>query len=358
MVKAGVSVFIAILAVEAVPIGAQQPQQFRAGVDVIQLDVSVIDKQRHPVTGLTAADFTVLEDGKPQAISVFKEISIAATPAPVVPNRGRGGPAALSDSSGRLIAIILDDAQVPFQPQMVSSVKDIASRVVDSMGPSDLASVVFTRAVQRSRAFTNDRAILHRAIDGFTGITSGGDLGAIQMMHTLGDTAAQLGDVTSWKKLAILVSVGAPVDPSDRNPNRARLQSQFTEMTSAIDQARRANVTFYSIDPGGLGGLENYLLDLYRRRNLPDPAGQSHKQATLSSDFLHVVSTNTGGDVVAGTNDFAPGIAKIFEQTSVFYVIGYTTTNSKADGKFRKIQVKVNRKDVEVRTRDGYNAPK
>lgn len=349
---------IAILLAAATLASSQQPQQFRAQVDVIQLDVSVLDKQRHPVTGLAATDFTVLEDGKPQTISVFKGVSIPAAAAPVVPFRGRGGPAALSDSSGRLIALILDDAQVPFEPQMVASVKDIASRVVDSMGPSDLTAVVFTRAVQRSRTFTNDRAMLHRAIDGFTGIASGGDLAAIKMMQILGDTATQLADVTSWKKIAILVSVGAPADPIDRNPNRAKMQSQFTEMTSAIDKARRANVTFYSIDPGGLGGLEQYLLDLYRKRSVADPAGLAHKQATLSSDFLHVVSRNTGGDVVAGTNDFAPGIAKIFEQTNAFYVIGYTSTNTKTDGKFRKIEVKVNRKDIEVRTRDGYNGPK
>ena len=78
----------------------------------------------------------------------------------------------------------------------------------------------------------------------------------------------------------------------------------------------------------------------------------------LSSDFLHVVASNTGGDVVAGTNDFGPGIAKIFDQTSAFYVIGYTSTNTKTDGKFRKIEVKVNRKNVDVRARDGYNGPK
>ena len=47
----------------------QQPQNaFRAGVDVVQLDVSVLDRDRRPVKNLTAADFTVFENGKPQPV--------------------------------------------------------------------------------------------------------------------------------------------------------------------------------------------------------------------------------------------------------------------------------------------------
>ncbi len=47
---------------------APQPPPFKTGVDAVQLDVSVLDKDRRPVRGLTAADFTVLEEGKPRQI--------------------------------------------------------------------------------------------------------------------------------------------------------------------------------------------------------------------------------------------------------------------------------------------------
>ena len=46
---------------------AGQPT-FRSGIDVVQVDVSVLDRSRVPVRGLTAADFIVLEDGKPRPI--------------------------------------------------------------------------------------------------------------------------------------------------------------------------------------------------------------------------------------------------------------------------------------------------
>ena len=58
---------------------------FRTGIDLIQVDVSVLDKDRHPVRGLTAADFILLEDGKPRPIVSFAEIHV---PAPIVPPTG------------------------------------------------------------------------------------------------------------------------------------------------------------------------------------------------------------------------------------------------------------------------------
>ena len=58
-----------------------QPPPFKTGVDALQLDVSVLDKDRHPVRGLTAADFTVLDDGKPARIVGFSAIELPA-PAP------------------------------------------------------------------------------------------------------------------------------------------------------------------------------------------------------------------------------------------------------------------------------------
>src|SRR5262245_53766628 len=60
----------------------QAPGRFRAGVDLIQLDVSVLDKDRHPVRGLAAGDFTVLVDGQPRPIVAFKAVELAPPPPP------------------------------------------------------------------------------------------------------------------------------------------------------------------------------------------------------------------------------------------------------------------------------------
>ncbi len=62
-----------------------QPPQFRAAVDLIHLDVSVLDKNRRPVRGLSAADFIVLEDGKPQAVSTFTAVDYPDVEPPTTP---------------------------------------------------------------------------------------------------------------------------------------------------------------------------------------------------------------------------------------------------------------------------------
>src|SRR5258705_10125346 len=79
-----ISCLITLLTLAAVS-GAQQnpPPSFRANVDLIQLDVSVLDKAHQPVRGLTAADFTVLVDGVPRAVMAFKAVEL---PKPVPPS--------------------------------------------------------------------------------------------------------------------------------------------------------------------------------------------------------------------------------------------------------------------------------
>src|SRR5579862_5808754 len=80
-----VTAMVASLSLGAVTQTSQQPPKFVAGVDVVEMDVSVWDKDRKPVRGLTAGDFMVLEDGKAQKIVAFDEIYTAAPAPPSAP---------------------------------------------------------------------------------------------------------------------------------------------------------------------------------------------------------------------------------------------------------------------------------
>jgi hypothetical protein len=77
----------------------------------------------------------------------------------------------------------------------------------------------------------------------------------------------------------------------------------------------------------------------------------------FSQESLRELADQTGGFAVLNQNDFTPGLTRIVEENSHYYLLGYYPTNSKRDGKYRKIGVRVKRDDVEVTARRGYHAP-
>jgi hypothetical protein len=66
-----------LIALSAAVLAAQAVPQFRTGVELVQLDVTVLDNQRRPLTGLTASDFTVLDDGVETPIRAFTAVELA-----------------------------------------------------------------------------------------------------------------------------------------------------------------------------------------------------------------------------------------------------------------------------------------
>jgi len=99
-----------------------------------------------------------------------------------------------------------------------------------------------------------------------------------------------------------------------------------------LTRAQRANVAIYPVDTGGL------------RVSVPGD----------SIDMLRTLAENTGGRAVVNSNDLGAGLRRIAEDQSAFYLIGYRSTNQADDGKYRKIEVKVEQRGVDVTARDGY----
>jgi VWFA-related protein len=159
---------------------AQQPSPiFKAGIDLVQVDVSVFDKNRRPVRGLSAADFTILEDGKPQAVVAFFAVDAPDPAAPAgawAAAGGAGGPRVTwvrdvapdvqtnDPAAGRLMVLFIDDALIPEDPKIIENARRIARNVIDRLGPADRLSVVFSRGGRPAQNFTGDRARLAKAI--------------------------------------------------------------------------------------------------------------------------------------------------------------------------------------------------
>jgi VWFA-related protein len=369
----------------------QSPPQFRAGVDLIQIDVSVLDRDRHPVTGLTAADFTILEDGVTHPIAAFSEVVIPGADEPptawmrdVAPDVRRNDEA----RDRRLTVIVMDDMTIPLSVEMIDNARAIGRRVVDQMGPGDLASVVFTRSNREAQDFTSDRARLLAAVDKFT-VGSGdpvfnpdpNDPGDTDMMQThqflssiatLRRAAELLALVPDRRKALVFISVGVPFDQAaaaevvliapggEDGADRKRaaalairdLNVQIkTDLNELFRHAQRANVNVYPVDPSGLGGMSSYLL----RRGVD--AINAMTRARHFNDFLQLVSANTGGRAFLDTNEFDAGVRQIFRENGSYYLLGYRTTNPSRNGGHRRLEVRVNRPGVEVRARSGYFAP-
>jgi VWFA-related protein len=137
-----------------------------------------------------------------------------------------------------------------------------------------------------------------------------------------------------------------------------------------IQEANRNNVSFYAVDAAGLrvhseqGRLARNV-DLAGAQGIGDvqrDRGAWTKDIERQSDLLSSqvslgrLAKETGGFVIDNTNDLTAGIARMHQERTSYYLLGYEPTNTAADGKFRRVNVKVKRPRVTVRARPGYVA--
>ena len=126
----------------------------------------------------------------------------------------------------------------------------------------------------------------------------------------------------------------------------------WQEYQDLMDVANRANVTFYPVDSRGLSASDSPLNPLKPEKT---PAEEiALVRARVES--LQTLAVNTDGLAVINTNDIDGGLKRIVADMTSYYLVGYYSKNTKLDGRFRKITVRVKRPGVEVRARRGYKA--
>jgi len=348
-----------ILLAGAVCLGAQAPQtpppQFKTGIEVRLLDVVVVDRDGRPVRGLTAADFTVLEDGKPQKISTLEEVVVPEPAVPpaawmrdVAPDVGTNN----VPTDGRLLVIVMDDA-VSRDLELVEASRKIGREIVDQMGPADLAAVVYTLQNSKSQDFTSDRVRLLAAVDRFSpGFAPGSALEETMYrqysVRTLRRAAESLRAIEGRRKALIYVSVGVPVDWLDiAGPvenlgaegvtvgGKEAMRGVGNDLLGTLEQAQLSNVAVYAVSPRGL----------------------TVEDRRLETDFLQTMAANTGGFAIVNTNTPEAEVGTIFTATAAYYLIGYEV-QTPDDGRFRRLEIRVNRPGVTVQARKGYVAPR
>jgi VWFA-related protein len=155
---------------------------------------------------------------------------------------------------------------------------------------------------------------------------------------------------------------GKLVSEDPRNPHnfdscereRQRLAADDLQMDfqSLLQRANRANVSFYAIDPRGLVAFDQ---DLSSRRAVSPVA--DHARLGQRQTALRTLAETTDGFAVLNTSDTGAALERMVSDTGAYYLLGYYSTNTRLDGKFRKLTVRVKRPQAAVRSRPGYLAP-
>jgi VWFA-related protein len=147
---------------------------------------------------------------------------------------------------------------------------------------------------------------------------------------------------------------------------------QKAKFEALIGEANRANVTFYPVDALGLR-VHSEEAKLSRNVTLAGSQGigdtqrdpgpwtkelERQEQLLISNPtaVLNRLANDTSGFVIENTNNLAAGVARMQQERTTYYLLGYQPANSIMDGKFRRVTVKVNRRNVTVRARPGYLA--
>jgi VWFA-related protein len=367
---------------------------FRAEVNYVEVDARVLDEQGRFVTGLTQKDFQVFEDGKPQQVTIFSLVNIPVERAerplfasqpiePDVQSNVRG-------YDGRVYLIVLDDLHT--SAQRTPLVRAGARRFIERhFGANDVAAVVHTSGrSDAGQEFTNNPRLLLAAVDKFMGrklrssvlerideeqrtrgtrqtgerIDDPSDMErgyqARNTLSTLKSLADFLTNVRGRRKALVLFSEGIDYDIYDPFGNREA--STIMDATrETIAAATRGNVSIYGIDPRGLTAMGDDVIEI---ASFPDDPTLGlgpvalQNELRLGQDSLRVLADETGGFAVVNTNDFASGFQRVVDDNSSYYVLGYYASNERRDGRFRKIEVRVDRPGVTVRARKGYVAPR
>src|SRR6185369_15779341 len=130
-----------------------------------------------------------------------------------------------------------------------------------------------------------------------------------------------------------------------------------------VDRANRANVSIYAADMRGLQAMvPGGDASQGSRRGTSTFSGASTRNQFSSmaatQDTLTTMAEDTGGRAFFESNSFGQVFDRVVNDTSAYYVLGYSSTNAARDGRFRRIRVRLKRPDLKLEYRSGYYAPR
>ena len=382
--------------------------------NLVQID-AVVTKSGKQITDLTADDFEILEDGKPQRITNFSYISnvVATTAAPPVISRDKSKlptppPSIRLDANDtrRTIAFVVDDLGMSVQ-SIEQSRKALRKFVNQQLSENDLAAIVRTSGeIGALEQFTNDRRILMSAIDHIKWqpcSRMGADVFdynprpcSDNMFDSLGALRYIVSGMASipGRKAMVVLSDNLPLDRQEnafgpesaipllpstdaRRPDTSGSDSlgkgaisdvrhsYEVQIHNVAELAIRASVVIYTVDARGLAitfpTAADPLTSLNRAiprsaRDITNAVSQTMRTRSeqIFTDRLGaaVMAQETGGFMISNSNDYE--LKRLYEDQQGYYLIGFRPLDETFDRKFHHISVNVKRPDLTVRSRKGF----
>ena len=283
---------------------AARPQpSFRTGVDVVSLNVTVTTSDSHFVTDLEQPDFLVFEDGAKQDVTFFTRSQL---------------PIALA---------LLLDTSASMEDKMATA-QEAAIGFARRLRAEDTAQVIdFDSRVNILQAFTADAAALEKAIRSTAAGGSTSMYNAIYIaLNEMKKVKAQSAEDIRRRAIVVL---------SDGEDTSSLLP--FEEV---LELAKRSETAIYTIgirsrEPGGLRGFKE--AEFVLRQLAQETGGRSF--FPISVEELPAIYT------------------LISEELSSQFTVGYTSRNTRRDGSWRRVVVRLSRPNVVARTKQGYYAP-
>jgi len=384
---------IAVLAAVLLPLADFRPSaqvRFRGAIDVVRVDVVVRDGRGTIVRGLSAADFVITEDGKPQTITTFDFEEITTRPATAVPDPAPAvleraaapAPAAAVrdavDLPGRRLIVLFFDLS-SMQPEEVDRASASARQYIDQdMSAADLLAIAsLSQSLEVNQDFTADKAALHRVLDRFTGVDGAAETATDVTDDPVDDPAdlplddSELSLFNNDRRLRALQLLAEALAPVQQKKSIVYFSSGMSrsgsdnqiELRATVNAAVRANAAIYAVDTRGLqalvpGGEASQTSG--RGTSLFSGRGSARQfdRMFASQETLTTLAKDTGGGAFFDTNDFGDAFEQVQQDSAAYYVLGYSSTNAARDGRFRRIAVRATTPGLRIEHRAGYYAAK
>ncbi len=402
------------------PAQPAQDEPIRLATSSVQLDVIVTDKTGRRINGLTAADFEVTDEGQPQKIDFFyafegskgrTELAATATQGGAAAARAQASPLAMP-FQGRFIALLFDTYNI--SPENFNRArKSLVDYINTQVSPEDMVSITSTGGYLGAlQQFTTDKQRLLAALNRIAAQTGAVeknsarlnltpaeaariDQGDQQMLDTVVTRLAQdestfagmtkemienqvriesrtllsLSSQTTRNTLATLDSLFKSMAELPGRKIAVLMTEQLytsggtdydvsSQVNRVIDRARRSGISIYALDAGGLRAGNTQASE---RSSIAAINQRNRDASTAYTDFqnlggAHALALATGGEVIANTNSLGTGLQRAVEDSSTYYVVGFTPAAT-PDNKFHRLVVTVKGKpDLIVRSRKGYLA--